>query len=76
MSMRARLEALSAKLSRKHEGGEVERSGEMWRAGGPPARKKKKVVDGGGDPSARYLKDPLSAPIVGRWRSDFASHGS
>ena len=86
MSLKAKLQAMSAKLTSRCGGGDPGPRGagrggeeasarcEKRRGGGDASGKKpKKRRKGGGDPSARYLEDPLRAPIVGRWRSYFGS---
>ena len=71
-SLKAKLAAMSSKLTARC-GGEEKRSGEKHGAAPPRRPNAKKRKRGDADPSARYLAQPLSAPIVGRWRSYFGA---
>ena len=71
-SLKAKLAAMSSKLTARC-GGEEKRGGEKHGAAPPRRPNAKKRKRGDADPSARYLAQPLSAPIVGRWRSYFGA---
>ena len=61
-SMRDKVAALSAKLS-----------GKKKKRGGGGASSTAKRSKSDADPSARYLANPLTAPIVQRWHAYFRS---